>query len=290
MIKYNTKYWIYKFIDYFQKKTINLPIVKSSDEAIDLIIEKRLSVSRFGDGELLLIKGKDISYQNYSDDISKRLKDILKEDNNRLLVCVPNVFGSLDEYVEDSKKIWTIHMGENRKKWFQILDQNKIYYDAFLSRPYMIYSNKNNCEYKFKNLKRIWQNRDIIIVEGEKSRLGVGNDLFDNTNSISRIICPSTNAFDSYDSIIYEVKKHNKGKLILLALGPTASILAYDLSKAGYQAIDIGHIDIEYEWFLRKSKKKEKIEGKYTNEVIGGSIVSNIKDEKYINETICKIN
>ena len=29
---------------------------------------------------------------------------------------------------------------------------------------------------------------------------------------------------------------------MLLALGPTATVLAYDLSKLGYQAIDIGHL------------------------------------------------
>ena len=47
-----------------------------------------------------------------------------------------------------------------------------------------------------------------------------------------------------------------KNKLILIALGPTATILAYDLYKLGYRAIDIGHIDIEYEWFLRKANTK----------------------------------
>jgi len=42
----------------------------------------------------------------------------------------------------------------------------------------------------FKKLKKIWDGKDIIIIESEKSRLGVGNDLFDNTKSIKRILCP----------------------------------------------------------------------------------------------------
>jgi hypothetical protein len=36
-------------------------------------------------------------------------------------------------------------------------------------------------------------------------------------------------------------------KLILIALGPTATVLAYDLAKKGYQAIDIGHLPSCYE-------------------------------------------
>ena len=60
-----------------------------------------------------------------------------------------------------------------------------------------------------------------------------------NINIIDKILCR-----ESTDSII------------LIALGPTATVLAYDLSKRGYQAIDVGHIDIEYEWFLNNASKK----------------------------------
>ena len=45
--------------------------------------------------------------------------------------------------------------------------------------------------------------------------------------------------------------------------------MAYDLSRQGYWAIDIGQIDIEYEWFLKDAKKKEAIRGKYVNEAGG---------------------
>lgn len=58
----------------------------------------------------------------------------------------------------------------------------------------------------------------------------------------------------------------------------------------GYWAIDIGHIDIEYEWFLRKTSDKIKIEGKYVNEVLGGkSNIADCNDEEYKSQIICKI-
>ena len=87
-----------------------------------------------------------------------------------------------------------------------------------------------------------------------------------------------------------EAKKVSKDKLIFLALGPTATVLAYDLYKLGYQAIDIGHVDIEYEWFLRKATKKIKIDNKYVTEVADGRTnIQDVKDEKYESEIIATI-
>ena len=41
------------------------------------------------------------------------------------------------------------------------------------------------------------------------------------------------------------------------------------MSKLGYQSLDIGHLDIEYEWYLRKSLDRVSIENKYVNEAKG---------------------
>jgi hypothetical protein len=51
-----------------------------------------------------------------------------------------------------------------------------------------------------------------------------------------------------------DVKLSDKNILILISLGPTATVLAYDLAKLGYWAIDIGHIDNEYEWLKLEAK------------------------------------
>jgi glycosyltransferase family protein len=135
---------------------------------------------------------------------------------------------------------------------------NRKYYSSMISRFYIEYKDKSKIPYYIKKLKQIWDKKDILIIEGEMSRLGVGNDLFNNSKSIKRILCPAINAFNVYEKIISQAKKIDKSNLILLALGPTSSVLAYDLYKIGYQVIDVGHIDIEYEWFLRKAKKKFK--------------------------------
>ena len=133
-------------------------------------------------------------------------------------------------------------------------------------------------------MKEIWKDRDVLICEGDQTRVGVGNDLLDGCKSIRRVICPAEDAFEKYDEILNELKKESKETLIIIALGPTATVLAYDLAKEGYQALDMGHFDIEYEWYLRNATKKEKISNKYTNEVSGGNDTENVQDKDYINQ------
>ncbi|MDR2870426.1 MAG: GT-D fold domain-containing protein, partial [Deferribacteraceae bacterium] len=53
---------------------------------------------------------------------------------------------------------------------------------------------------------------------------------------------PPANAWDEYDTIFEAAKKYSTDWLVLISAGPTATVLAYDLYKVGYQALDIGHI------------------------------------------------
>lgn len=117
------------------------------------------------------------------------------------------------------------------------------------------------------------------------TRLGIGNDLFDNVCSTRRILCPPHNAYDRRMKIKESIHLHyNAGDLILLALGPAATVLAADLAQDGIQALDIGHIDIEYSWYLMGAKKKVAIHHKYTNEVLNGRI----EEDNFVDETYQK--
>jgi glycosyltransferase family protein len=146
---------------------------------------------------------------------------------------------------------------------YSYLDMNRVYYNAFFNRYYLTFNKTDEyyqkCGVYFKRLKQIWENRDVVLLESQEARLGVDNDIFDETNSISRIIfCPVRNAFNKYDQIFSAFNDIGINNLILLALGPTATVLAYDLYKKGYQAVDIGNISEEYECFLRKETPIEQ--------------------------------
>ena len=278
----------YSIKDYTIKKIFRLNI-KSIDESIDYLMNNKVSLARFGDGEFKIIHSKKIGFQENNKELANRLKEVLNSKEKNIMICLPGTFIQTDDMIDKSKIYWDNYLKQNRMTWYKDLSSKKIYYNTQMTRIYIDYKDNSKAGYRFKKLKSIWKDRDIVIVEGEFSKLGVGNDLFKNANSISRIICPSKNAFNKYNEILESVKKVDKDKLILIALGPTATVLAYDLHLLGYQALDIGHIDIEYEWFLRKATEKVAIKNKYVNEVLEGRITESENNEQYLKEILFKI-
>lgn len=258
-----------------------------SEKTVDLIIKEKLSISRFGDGEMNLMNGKDIGFQSYDPKLSVLLKKVIQKPIKEHLVCIPYSLVDLSEYTLKSEIFWKYSFIMNGKKWLSVLSYDKIYGDSLFSRFYVDMKDKSKIDKTVNNIKNIWSKRDLLIVEGAESRLGVGNDLFENVNSIRRILCPVKDSFSYYECIKDEIQLYSKELLILIALGPTATVLAYELSQIGYQAIDIGHIDIEYEWYLRGTDNKIPIQGKYVNEchTTGGVIA----DKTYESQIDCII-
>ena len=209
-------------------------------------------------------------------------REVIASNEENLLIGLNDFYGDLSHRTEADADGIRAYIVKARAQHMKLLQKGRLYAHACISRT-------GSLE-KVQNQKRIWEGRDCVFVEGDKTRMGVGNDLFDNAKSIQRILCPSESAFDNYDAILEACKKLPKDKTILIALGPTASVLAYDLAKAGYHAIDIGHADLAYEWFLRSgSSKKAAVHYKYNNEYPEGYIVEDIHDEKYESEIIADL-
>lgn len=239
--------------------------VKSSEELLKEILDHKMSLCRFGDGELEIIRGKErLWYQKVNPGLSVRLKEILESKEDKIAIAISNNFGSLADYTEDAANAIREYLsGETRKEIMELLEPKNTYYDAYVSRPYIIYKDKNKAKTIFALLKKIWKNRHILIVEGCFTRMGVGNDLFADAASIRRIICPDTDAFDYYEKIFEAVYRNvYDNALVLISLGPAATVLAFDLARQGIQALDIGQLDTEYEWFLRGVTQRVEIPGK----------------------------
>lgn len=258
----------FKFWDAIYKHLVFTPIVMCDEATIQYIINNHVSLSRFGDGELGIIVGHSLNFQNQDKELGLRLANVLVSKNDKLLICLPDVFTNLERYNETEQKFWKAHFFFNRSKWYHYLKKDKIYGNTFVSRFYSMEYNKELAAKRISNLKRLWENRDIVFVEGKDTKLGVGNDLFDNAKSIRRILCPAKNAFLKYTDIKRAALTMPKDILFILALGPTATLLASSLSLAGYQALDLGHMDIEYEWFRMGATSKVPIQGKFTNEAL----------------------
>jgi len=267
-----------------------LPRVLSIEDTLSKIIDEKCSISRYGDGEFLYIIDKlSLPFQSQNEVLRKKLISTLKSGNDSLLIGLPIGYHTLENLTRSSYITWRSQIAWIYPRLKKYLDIDKTYYNSSMTRPYIEYENKSHSKEIFEILKRIWEGRSVVIIEGEKSRLGVGNDLFLKAGTVKRILGPMHHAFDKYDLLLSEASKQEKHTLFLIALGPTATVLAADLSSLGYQAVDIGNIDIEYEWFLRAADKRIKIKGKYTSEAINGRLVEDVDDKEYQNQIICHL-
>lgn len=266
------------------------PRICTIEETLERIVKEHCSVSRFGDGEYKWMAGiPQTSFQRFSEEMQQRLIAISKSDEPNHMVCLSDGFGKLDYLNYDAQYFWYGFMGEHRERWISFLKPGKLYYNTNMTRPYMDYLDKAPCAHRFELLKEIWKDRDVILIEGDKSRLGIGNDLFSTAKSVKRILAPARDAFGKYNEIMEAACRQEKDALYLVALGPTATILAYDLHKTGRQAIDVGHVDIEYEWFLMGATKKVTIDNKFVNEVDAGLNCTELNDTTYQSQIVEKV-
>lgn len=292
-IKEKYKMIYYRFYYKKLKKDINIKMF-SIEETIEVITKEKVSVSRFGDGEFKwLLEKKQNSFQRNSKELVERLKEIITSEKKGHIVCITPAVSGLEYLSKRGKIYWEVTLGELWPYLEKYLDKKRKYYNANITRFYISELNRDKAFSRFELLKQIWEKREILIVEGEYTRLGIGNDLFSNSKKIRRIIAPSKNAFSKYKEILESVKKNYKEEeLVLIALGPTATVLAYDLSQSNIQAIDIGHIDIEYEWYLRGATSKIPIPGKFVNEAIIDLSREKLTEDilnKYLSEIVEKI-
>jgi len=280
----------------FQHNLKAYPVeVDNFEMTVRKVINERLSVARFGDGELRLMLQADQggTFEVNSRNLAVALKSLLKSNQPNLLICLPTVYGRQMTLKFSGKVFWIREVGRFLPQYHRYLNHEYVYGDAFFTRPYR----DQNITYevakqRFEQVRELWNGRPVLMVEGELTRFGMGNDLLNNARSVDRILAPATNAFESIDDILLAIERYlkdaqNKKLLILIALGPSATVLTGKITqKFGTQSIDIGHLDIEYEWFLRHATEKIAIVGKYVNESATEKYVAGKLDADYTNSIV----
>jgi glycosyltransferase family protein len=268
----------------------DVPKVLSLNDTLDLIIKNNLSVIRFGDGEMSIIGRIDLGFQKTDDNLAARLKEIIKVNKPGLLICIPGMFSKLNDFSGVAFWFALHHQFRYRHEWLELLSPSQVYGDTLITRPYLAYkqSIRRKSGQIFEKLFSIWRDKNVVLIEGSKSRVGVGNDMFKGVASVNRILGPAENAFMRYNEIREVVLRVSKEKLILISLGPAAKVLAYDLFMAGYRVIDIGHLDMEYEMFTRNEPIEAKVRYKYFNE-INERDPEECTDPEYLAQIIQKI-
>jgi len=230
------------------KNTNIYPEVLSVNETIDIILKKKMSLSRFGDGEFSLCFGKSIKFQEKDKNLKIKLRQILKSSNSsNCLISIPE-FRAIN-HTDYWKRFWY----ENIKNISAMLNRNIKYGNAGVTREIDVP--------QLMSFTKIWENKIGVFIIGKDSHFEFIPELFSNLKEHYFIYGSSKNAWGNQEEILEEInKKYNFDDCIfLISLGPTATVLAYELAEKGKQAIDIGHISNIYNYLVHQEKIPEKL-------------------------------
>lgn len=231
----------------------SIPLVMRVDLTLDQVIEENKSLARFGDGEFELLFGRSSIFEIANTQLSQKLSECLDSNIPELIIGLPDIFGSLRNYQPKSRNYWRNYLLTNRKKITERIDLSRVYGNSMVTRTFLKAEiSDEKAHAMFNRWKELWRDRKVLMVRGELDIFGYDSDLFDGAKVIGTVICPSKNAFNDYDRILKEVQGFERDTLILISLGATATVMAMDLTKMGYQAVDIGHLHNDYRHFLRK--------------------------------------
>ena len=119
------------------------PDIVSVEETLNEIINHGKSIARFGDGEFATIYGRvRHKFQTEQDDrLAARLLDVLASEDDSLMVAIADNYGNLERYSEQAKREIRFYLTRQvRKEHLQILKRDRKYYNAYVTRPYVMYN------------------------------------------------------------------------------------------------------------------------------------------------------
>lgn len=283
---------VYRYLRYnlqFMKIHGNFDLkILDATETSEILSNSEIGFVRFGDSELkMLYRHYDIGFQKYDVLLASRLYEIINYTGEDIYIGLPLPLDRLDKFKFKVAMSWASYFVREYTDLQTISFPKNLYLDTQVTRSNE-YADRSVSTVVYRNLKKIWQNQRVLIVEGDQSRLGVGNDLLNNAQHVSRILVPSENAFDYYDEILATTISHaHSYDLVIAAIGPTATVLGFDL-RGVIKTFDLGHVDIQYEFILRNVSDVKAIPGKYTNESIN-KVNYRVYDEKYESEVLKRI-
>lgn len=206
-------------------------------ETLDAIAKESLSFARFGDGELRNMFRPEFSiyFQRNSANLADDLKSAMAaEGASNLLVGLPNVFADHLHWNVVFHELWW-----DMKPFVDALPR---FGNLHVTRPVAFQAHGHDLVDAWR---QVWAGRDALIATGRGSRFDLAPELFDNLKSSRFEYSLPTDAYSDLDRV-EEAVLDAPEDLVLISLGPSGSVLAHRLARAGKQALDLGHLSSSY--------------------------------------------
>lgn len=236
------------------------PTVLTCHETVDRIAAERLSVSRLGDGEYRIVSGYGTKTQPRDPELTRRMREILRSDDPRLMVCILDLWRDYEVGCEWATRAKTTAAYGNPEWVGRYLEPGKTYGCAAVTRL---------CEWSlgdhdayWAKWRSVWQGRPVLLVTGSRKGARALDGLLDNAGDVTLWdLAQKTDCWKRYAKILRGCErwaaKQAGDPLVYAALGAAATVLAADLAARGIQCLDMGHASQSYH---RQSPKEVRDE------------------------------
>lgn len=224
------------------------------DESLTYIEENKTSFYRYGDGEIAIMRGEGIPFQQADRQLAERLTALLNVNENGIKAAIPYYYLTPVKGLIDFVESFAYAMKNQRKFLLEHCRKDIEYLDTSISQIYQSYEEYDFDRY-FARVLKLFRGKKAVMICGRGIFKNITHNLLDECGAVTYIEAPNKNAFSEYDSILRRALEAPKDALICIVLGPAAKPLAYDLHKNGYQAWDIGHLIKDYDAYCKKRSR-----------------------------------
>lgn len=250
---------IYRSVEsrrYRNGKYTNNVRVLNSWQTIDKLLETKHCFCRFGDGEIAVIRGEGIAFQKADARLGARLLEILRSEEEQLLVGINYFYLNPVEGVNGFTQNFLNCLQMQRKFLIENCNKKRVYIDAAITQMYQNY-NEYDFDTHFQRLQKLFEGKKVTLICGESIFSDIKYNALEVCESVEYIYGPSRDAYDQYDLLLKRALEVDKERVICVILGPAAKVLVYDLYQNGRTAWDIGHYLKDYDSYMRQQPRTD---------------------------------
>lgn len=230
--------------------------ILTTGETMRLLEKEKVSFLRYGDGEIAIMMGNSIPFQEFNPKLARRLRKILRTETEGLKIGIPYYYTHPIKNLNPFVASFARSLTTQRRFLCRNCDRDIVYIDTCITQAYQTYEKYNFQQY-YKHMQNLLKGQEITLICGEGVLDKLEYKAYSVCASVDFIMAPSINAFDKYDMILRRALRKDKKKLVCIVLGPTAKVLVWDLHKRGYQAWDMGHYFKDYDAYMKKKPQTE---------------------------------
>ena len=230
-----------------------IPHVLDKAESLNLLETQPKSFTRFGDGEIAIMEGQSIAFQKYDAELARKMRAILKTKRDDLYVGICSYFHAIPfTALEHNRRFHLATITGLRRFVMKETNPEMQYLHASCLIWYVGALRGKACDTVMNRERQLFAGKRIAVVAGKGILDKLSYDVFGLAAEKVIIYAPSKNAFSQYSEIMNKITiTVSKDYLVCIILGPTATVMAADLTDMGYMAWDVGHIAKDYDAYMR---------------------------------------